>query len=112
LRVELRLESLRGQLRHAKRERAKLLREAAFAELTVELHTREAREGAAPAQGRIERAARDGLAALASATSVAVFLLVLGGPLVVLAALALGFRRRRARRADEALLERPGAAAS
>ena len=112
LRVELRLENLRGQLRYAKRERAKLLREAAFAELTVELHTREARAGAAPAQGRIERAARDGLAALASATSVAVFLLVLAGPLLVLAALALAFRRRRVRRANEALLDRPGAVAS
>jgi hypothetical protein len=112
LRVELRLERLRGQLRYAERERARLLREAAFAELTVSLHTREAAKGAAAPQGRIERAARDGLAALASATSVAVFLLVLVGPLLVLAVIAWGFRRRRVRRAYDALLDRPGAEAS
>jgi hypothetical protein len=112
LRVELRLERLRGQLRYVERERARLLREAAFAELTISLHTREAAKGAAAPQGRIEHAARDGLAALASATSVAVFLLVLVGPLLVLAAVAWGFRRRRVRRADDALLDRPGAEAS
>jgi hypothetical protein len=112
LRIELRLESLRGQLRYATRERARLLREAAFAEVTIALHTREARPGAAAPQGRIERAARDGLAVLASATSVAVFLLVLGGPLIVLAVLTLALRRRRMRRANEAVLDRPGAAPS
>jgi len=112
LQVELRLERLRGQLRTVERGRARLLQEAAFAELTVALHTREAPKGAAAPQGRIERAARDGLAALASATSVAVFLLVLVGPLLLLVALGWTFRRRRVRRANDALLERPGPAAS
>jgi len=41
-----------------------------------------------------------------------VFLLVLVGPLLVLAVIAWGFRRRRVRRADDALLDRPGAEAS
>ena len=112
LRVELRIERLRNQLGHARRQRAALLREAAFAELTVDLHTREAKPGAAAPQGRIERAARDGLAALAVAASLSVFLLILAGPLLLLAALAWGLRRRRVRRTNESLLDRPGAEAS
>jgi len=112
LRVELRIERLRDGLGYARRERAALLREAASAELTVDLHTREAKPGAAAPQGRIERAARDALAALAVAASVSVFVLILGGPLLLLAVLAWGLRRRRVRRANEALLDRPGAAAS
>ena len=112
LRVELRIERLRDGLGYARRERAALLREAASAELTVDLHTREAKPGATAPQGRIERAARDGLAALAVAASVSVFVLILVGPLLLLAALAWGLRRRRVRRANEALLDRPGAAPS
>lgn len=111
LRVELRLEGLRGKHRYVERQRARLLQEAAFAELTVSLHTREAPKGAAAPQGRIERAARDGLAALASAASIAVFLLVLGGPLLVLVALAWALRRRWVRRASDALLDRADPAA-
>ncbi len=111
LEVELRLEGQRARLRSVERERARLLQQAAFAELTVALHTREAPRGAAAPHGRIERAARDGLAALASAASVAVFLLVLAGPLLLLVALGWTLRRRRVRRANDALLERPGPAA-
>jgi hypothetical protein len=112
LRVELRIERLRDQLGYARRQRAALLREAASAEVTVDLHTREVKPGAAAPQGRIERAARDGLAALAVAASVSVFVLILGGPLLLLAALAWGLRRRRVRRTNESLLDRPGAEAS
>jgi hypothetical protein len=43
---------------------------------------------------------------------VSVFVLILGGPLLLLAALAWGLRRRRVRRTNESLLDRPGAEAS
>ncbi len=111
LEVELRLEAERARLRQARRVRADLRREAAFAELTLRLHTRAPTAGAEGDNRGLAGAARDGASFLAGAGYVAVFALVVVGPSLFLAFLAWAALRRRRRRADEALLEHPRPAA-
>jgi hypothetical protein len=106
LRVELRLVRERAALARLRSERAKLLREAAMAEVTLSLHTREA--GATPAkEGKIVGAVHDGVDLLAAGGAVAILVLIVASPLLVLAVLlGLGLRTRR-RRIDERLLAQP-----
>jgi type VI protein secretion system component VasF len=110
LEVELRLLRERARLRDLTRARTRLLREAAYAEVTLTLHTREA--SAPPAKGGgVSGAARDAVDALGRAAEIAVFAAILLAPLAVLVfVMWVGLRSRR-RRADERLLERPSPAA-
>jgi hypothetical protein len=110
LEVELRLLRERARLRDLTRARTRLLREAAYAEVTLTLHTREA--SAPPAKGGgVGGAARDAVDALGRAAEIAVFAAILLAPLAVLVfVMWVGLRSRR-RRADERLLERPSPAA-
>jgi hypothetical protein len=110
LTVELRLVRERAQLRRLARERGALLREAAYAELTLRLHTREA-AGAPAKEGGIGGAARDAVDALGRGGEIAVFAGIVAAPFVLLAALLWLALRTRRRRMDERLLERPGPAA-
>jgi uncharacterized protein DUF4349 len=110
LEVELRLLRERGLLRELNRERTRLLREAAYAEVTLALHTREASGAPAP-EGGIGGAARDALDTLGRAGEIAVFAGILLAPLLALAVLIWIALRARRRRIDARLLEQPRPAA-
>jgi uncharacterized protein DUF4349 len=110
LEVELRLLRERGLLRELTRERSRLLREAAYAEVTLALHTREAAGAPAP-EGGIGGAARDALDMLGRAGEIAVFAGILLAPLLALALLVWIALRARRRRVDARLLEQPRPAA-
>ena len=110
LEVELRLLRERGLLRELTRERTRLLREAAYAEVTLALHTREAAGAPAP-EGGIGGAARDALDTLGRAGEIAVFAGILLAPLLALAVLIWIALRARRRRIDGRLLEQPRPAA-
>lgn len=106
LEVELRLLRERGLLRELTRERSRLLREAAYAEVTLALHTREAAGAPAP-EGGIGGAARDALHTLGRAGEIAVFAGILLVPLVALVLLVWIALRARRRRVDARLLDQP-----
>jgi len=110
LEVELRLLRERGLLRELTRERARLLREAAYAEVSLVLHTREA-AGAAVEDGGIGGAARDAVDALGRAGEIAVFAGILVAPLFLVSLVLWIAVRARRRWTDEQLLERPSPAA-
>jgi hypothetical protein len=110
LRVEIRLERTRNLLADVTRARTRLAREAATAEITLALHTRDA-PSEEPDESRIEAAAGRALDFLAGAGAVAVFVILAGAPLLALAALAWLFARSRSRRRDDRLLEQPRPAA-
>jgi hypothetical protein len=105
LRLELRRERLRGLINRLAGERRALNDQVRLAD--VELLIRTGASSVAPSEGRVEGAARDALHVLAIAGAVAVFLLIVGAPLAVVAlALWLVFRTRR-RRTEERLLDQP-----
>jgi len=106
LEVELRLLRERGRLRELTGERARLLREAAYAEVTLTLHTREA-AGAPSKKDGIGGAARDAVDALGRAGEVAVFAGILLAPLLAVGLVLWLALRSRRRRADDRLLEQP-----
>ncbi|MGH3030642.1 MAG: DUF4349 domain-containing protein [Gaiellaceae bacterium] len=106
LRLEIRLERLRDSLDRLRGERRRLRREAATAELTLTLHTREA-PAAAEDESGVGAAARDGLDFLARAGTVALFAGIVLSPLLLLAAVVLLALRGRSRRIEARLLEQP-----
>jgi hypothetical protein len=111
LRLEIRLERLRASLSSLQRANAADRREAATAELTLLLHTREAPAAEEEDEGGAAGAARDALRFLAAAGIVALFAAIVVSPALLLVALAwLAFRSRR-RRAEARLLDRAEPAA-
>jgi hypothetical protein len=111
LRVEIQLERLRDSLDRLRRERQRLLREAATAELSLTLHTRAAPAAREEDESPLEGAARDGLDFLAGAGSVALFLAIVLSPVLFLPVLLWLALRSRSRRVEERLLEQPRPAA-
>jgi hypothetical protein len=111
LRVEIRLEKLRARVAELQRSRGRVAAEAATAELTLVLHTREA-AGAAEDESRIGAAAGDAVDFLGRAGSIAVFLAIVLSPFLLLLALVWFAMRARARRVEAGLLERPRPAAT
>jgi Domain of unknown function (DUF4349) len=108
LAVELQLVRQRATLRAHARTRAGLAREAAFAEVSLTLHTREASAAPGPRdESRIGAAARDAAEVLSRAGSIVVFVLIVLSPLLALAVLVWLAGRSRRRRADARLLEQP-----
>jgi hypothetical protein len=110
LRIEIRLERLRDQVAALRGSRARLAAEAATAELTLVLHTREA-AGTAEEESRIGGAAGAAVDVLGWAGSIAVFLSIVLSPFVLLLTLVWLARRARARRVEAELLERTHPAA-
>ena len=106
LRLEIRLERLRDSLDRLQSDRRRIRREAATAELTLTLHTREA-PAAREDESGIGAAARDGLDFLAGAGSVALFAGIALSPLLLLAALVWLILRSRSRRLEAQLLAQP-----
>lgn len=110
LRVEIRLEKLSAQVAELGRSRARIAAQAATAELTMVLHTREA-AGSAGDESRIGAAAGDAVDFLGRAGSIAVFLAIVLSPFVLLLTLVWLALRARARRVEADLLERTRPAA-
>jgi Domain of unknown function (DUF4349) len=110
LRTQLRLEDNRAELEQVRRARRGLVREAATAELSLTLHTREAAAVREDESG-LAGAARDALDFLGRAGTVVLFAAIVLSPLLLLALLASLVLRSRSRRLEARLLEstRPGA---
>jgi Domain of unknown function (DUF4349) len=110
LRTQLRLEHNRAELEQVRRARRALVREAATAELSLALHTREAAAVRKDESG-LAGAARDALDFLGRAGTVVLFAGIVLSPLLLLALLLSLLLRSRSRRLEARLLEssRPGA---
>jgi|SRR5581483_1482078 len=104
--LEDRLVAQRRRLVVLQKEQAALLREMSFA--TVSLSLRSARQAAAAPDrpGRIERALDRSGSILLDELKVAVYVLIVGAPLLVLLALSLAGSRLWRRRVDARLLSR------
>ncbi|MGH3024089.1 MAG: DUF4349 domain-containing protein [Gaiellaceae bacterium] len=107
LRLEIRLERLHAARTDLARANARDRREAAIAELTLLLHTREAPAGAEPEEGEAAGAARDALRLLGAVGVVALFAAIVLSPVLLLALLLWLAMRSRARRIETKLLDRP-----
>jgi hypothetical protein len=101
----LRIARLEEQIRAEQRRRAEVERRGRLSRIVLTLTTREAEEAAKP-DGEIESAVRDALRALDDVVAVVLYGLIVAGPFVLLAVLAVALERRRRHRADERLLER------
>jgi hypothetical protein len=106
LRLELRLERHRAERADLRRANAGDRRDAAVAELTVLLHTREAPAAADEDEGGAAGAAGDALRFLAGAAAVAVFALIVAAPAALLALVIWLALRSRSRRIETRLLDR------
>jgi Domain of unknown function (DUF4349) len=102
----IRIARLEAQIRAEQRRREEIERRGRLSRVVLTLTTREAEEAAKPA-GEIETAVRNALNALDDVLAVVLYALIVAGPFLVLAAIGVGLERRRRRRADERLLERP-----
>jgi Domain of unknown function (DUF4349) len=108
LQVELRLARERAELTRVRRERAAILRQAAMAEVTLTLHTREAAAGAKDNdEGKLAGAVRNGVDYLVAGGAVAIVILIAASPFILLGVLAWLLLRTRRRRIDERLLAEP-----
>lgn len=105
LRTEIRLERLRSERAQLDRSRGRVSADAATAQMTLALHTREAVTGTGD-ESRIGGAARSALELLGQAGAMAVFLAIVLSPLIFLGIVGLLARRSRARRTEAMLLER------
>jgi hypothetical protein len=102
----LRIARLEEQIRAEQRRREEVERRGRLSRIVLTLTTREAEEAVKP-DGEIESAVRDALRALDDIVAVVLYGLIVAGPFVLLALLAVALERRRRHRADERLLERP-----
>jgi hypothetical protein len=102
-----RLEKEQRALARLERRRAALLRQATYAKLSLHLTSRKAAEKQ-EAPGRFDRFWGDAGNILGKELIAVLYALVIVGPFVILAALALFAARTRRRRADHRLLEETG----
>jgi hypothetical protein len=109
LELEIRLARLRGELTSIRRSKARVVADAATADLSLVLHT-QAAAGTTQKSG-VGGIAHDALHVLGRVGAVALFAAIVLSPLVVLALLLWLVRRRRLRLQEAALLDRtrPGA---
>lgn len=109
LQLQIKLARLHGELTSLRRSRARLVREAATADLTLVLHTQAAASGKANKSG-VGGIVGDALHLLGRAGAISLFAAIVLSPLVVLALLIWLVRRRRLRRQEAQLLgqARPG----
>jgi hypothetical protein len=108
--VEIRLERLRSQLASVRKTNARLVSDAATADLRLVLHTEAAAGGTARKSG-LGGIVGDALHVLGRVGQVALFAAIVLSPLALLALLVWLVRRRRLRLQEAALLDktRPGA---
>jgi len=105
LRLELRRQRLTGLINSLTSSRNGVAREVAMAEVSLTVRT--GKSSAAPAEGRVETAARDALHVLSVTGALAIFLLIVASPLLVIGLAVWLGRRMLRRREDERLLEQP-----
>jgi Domain of unknown function (DUF4349) len=104
--VQARLDAVRGLLRAKTGQHEGTLRKGRLATFQLELTTRKAAAAAPAHPGRIERAARHALSALAKTTAGVLYALIVLSPLLLLAAVVLWGARHRRRRVEQRLLAR------
>jgi hypothetical protein len=107
-RARLQLERLqaRQQLTDQIRLRDETLRRGRLALVSLTLTTRAEEEAVPVPPGDAEQRLRDAVSALAEMVTWGLYVLIVAGPFLVLAAIGVAVDRRRRRRADERLLER------
>jgi hypothetical protein len=106
VRIEARLDSVRGLLRLRTQQRAVTVRQGRLATYNLELTTRKGAAVTPGHPGRIERAARHAFEFLSKAIAGALYALIVLSPLLALAAVALWASRFRRRRVEQRLLAR------
>jgi uncharacterized protein DUF4349 len=106
VRLEARLDAVRGQLRVTQQQHRGTVRQGRLATFEVELTTRKGAAVAPGHPGRIERAARHAFDFLSKAIAGALYALIVLSPLLAVAALALWATRFRRRRVEQRLLAR------
>jgi Domain of unknown function (DUF4349) len=111
LRVRLELERRRNEAADLRRANLGDRREAATSELTLLLHTREAQALQDEDEGGAAGAAGDALELLGKAGAVALYLAIVLSPILLLLMLLWLALRKRSRRVETQLLDRPDPAA-
>jgi hypothetical protein len=104
--LEARRDAARSELSQVRTERARVNGEASFATVQLALQTEEG-SGVTPVPSRFDRALDRAVEILAVEASVALYALVVAGPLVLIALLAWAAHRGLRRRDDERLLSAP-----
>jgi hypothetical protein len=106
VRLEARLDAVRGLLRVKTQQHAGTVRQGRLSTFNVELTTRKGAAAAPNHPGRIERAARHAFSFLSKAIAGALYALIVLSPLLALAAAAVWASRFRRRRVEQRLLAR------
>jgi hypothetical protein len=106
VRLQSRLDAVRGLLRLKTQQHAGTLRQGRLATFNLELTTRKEAAAAPSRPGRIERAVRHAFSALAKTVAGALYALIVLSPLLLLAAAGLWASRYRRRRVEQRLLAR------
>jgi hypothetical protein len=107
VRLQSRLDAVRGLIRLRTQQHAGTVRQGRLSTFRLELTTRKGAAAPAPAhRGRVERAARHAFSLLAKTVAGALYLLIVLSPLLLLAAAAVAAARLRRRRVEQRLLAR------
>lgn len=106
VRLQSRLDAVRGLIRLRTQQHASTVRQGRLSTFRLELTARKAGAAAPARPGRIERAARHALSLLSKTIAGALYLLIVLSPLLLLAAAALAATRFRRRRVEQRLLAR------
>jgi hypothetical protein len=106
VRLEARLDAVRGLLRVRTQQHAGTVRQGRLATFQIELTTRKGAAVAPGHPGRIERAVRHAFEFLSKAIAGGLYALIVLSPLLLLAAAALWAGRYRRRRVEQRLLAR------
>jgi hypothetical protein len=106
VRLQSRLEAVRGLIRLRTQQHEGTVRQGRLSTFRLELTTRKGAAVAPPKPGRIERAARHAVSLLSKTIAGALYALIVLSPLLLLAAAALVATRLRRRRVEQRLLAR------
>jgi Domain of unknown function (DUF4349) len=106
VRLQSRLDSVRGLIRLRTQQHAGTVRQGRLSTFRLELTTRKGAVAAPAKAGRIERAVRHAVSLLAKTIAAGLYLLIVLSPLLLLAAAALAATRFRRRRVEQRLLAR------
>ena len=107
VRVQSRLDAVRGLIRVRTQQHESTVRQGRLSTFRLELTTRKSGAAAVPGKpGRIERAARHAISLLSKTVAGALYVLIVLSPVLLLAAAAVAASRLRRRRVEQRLLAR------
>jgi hypothetical protein len=106
VRVQSRLDAVRGLIRLRTQQHQGTVRQGRLSTFRLELTTRRGAVAAPAKPGRIERAARHAVSLLSKTVAGGLYALIVLSPLLLLAAVALAATRFRRRRVEQRLLAR------